>query len=385
MLIKITLCINYRNTKSSGYLTRKLSLLCNDNFISNTIDDCGSKHYIDLYVDCQKTLNRYNQRNYVVEENGKEVIKTINAKEDQDLIGTTIQLRSPITCALKHGKICKTCYGELWKYNMHKNVGLIAVLILTNQNTQLQLSAKHNLQASINKIEWGEKFLKYFTVNKEQIYLNEEFIDSKIKITIPEFIETDEFDDNLLFNTIIVEEFKKEPVSIDIPKNLILNEDVVGYSYSAKEEGNILNLKGVTENDVMFTYNMNNNELSASLNSIINLIESHSYIKSHTMSEIVNRFVQLLNDSPLIVHGVHVEIILRELCVIDDNNRLLFRDEPYEDDIDYPIVDIRRVTEAITRSQSLAKSLVYQEHYKQLTQIPDTYYKNEDSNIDVLF
>lgn len=381
------LCINKKNTKSSGYLTRKLSLLCIDNYIDDMVDDCGTKQYVYVMIDCQKTLDRYRYRNYVVKtKSGKTKIKTINPETDQHLIGKILKMRSPIKCALPHGKICKKCYGELWRYNKEKNVGLIGVLILTNQNTQLQLSAKHNLQANIDKINWGDNFLKYFSVNREQIYLNEEYIDTKINISIPEFMETDEFDEKLMFNVLRVEENKKDPVIIPLPRNLILNDELVSYSYSAKTETNTLNLKGISDSDPIFTYAMNNNELSASLNNIINLIESHNFIKSHTISEIVNRFIQLLNDSPLVVHGVHIEILIRELCKIKNNDRSLFR-KPIKkgDNEDGPIIDVRRVTDAIIKSESLAKSLVYQEQFRQFTQMPETYYKHEKSVLDTLF
>lgn len=391
------LCINYKNTKSSGYLTRKLSLLCIDNFIDEDIIDCGTKHYVNKYIDSEKTLDRLIHRNYVVRtKSGKEIIKTINPDEDKHLIGKTIRLRSPITCACKNGKICRTCYGELWKYNYDKNVGLLAVLILTNQNTQLQLSAKHNLQASIDKINWGDEFLKYFTINKEQIFLNEEYVGTKINIGIPEFLETDEFDDKYIFNTLVVEEPKGETVTISLPKNLILNDDIIDFSYSSTKEMNVLQVKNLTDSDALFTYTMNNNELSASLNNIINLIESHNYIKSHTISEILDRFAYLLNDSPLIVHLIHIEIILKELSVVHNNDRSLFK-IPVEDLVlddlevddefldDYPIIDMRRVTDAIINSNSFAKSLVYQEQFRQFTRMPETYYKKEKSLIDKLF
>lgn len=382
------LCINKKNTKSSGYLTRKLSLLTIDNYIDETVDDCGSKHYIEITIDCEKTLNRLNNRNYVVKtKSGKTKLKTINSQTDKHLIGKTLKFRSPITCALENGKICKACYGELWKYNFEKNVGLVGTLILTNQNTQLQLSAKHNLQANVNEIDWGEDFLRYFSVDKEQIFLNEEWQDTKLVVSVPEFIETDEFNDNNIFNTLIVEEpKKKDSVFINLPKNFVLNEDVVDFSFSNDKEVFILNLKNVGD-EAIFTYSMQNNELSASLNNIINLIESHSYIKSHNISEITNRFIMLLNDSPLIVHAVHIEILLKELCVVEKNDRTLFKKKPKADDEypDYPIIDTLRVTDAIVNSPSLAKSLVYQEQLRQFTQMPSTYYKKQTSTIDTLF
>lgn len=118
--------------------------------------------------------------------------------------------------------------------------------------------------------------------------------------------------------------------------------------------------------------------------------------KSHTTSEILDRFAYLLNDSPLIVHLIHIEIILKELSVVHNNDRSLFK-IPVEDLVlddlevddefldDYPIIDMRRVTDAIINSNSFAKSLVYQEQFRQFTRMPETYYKKEKSLIDKLF
>ena len=116
--------------RSSGYLNRKLGLLTSDCRIKdyNTNHDCGTKHTIPVFIDSQNTLNRFNNR-YIVDENGK--LKIIY-DTDKDLIGTTINLRSPITCAEENEQICPICYGRLSRVNKNKNIGTIATLILCN-------------------------------------------------------------------------------------------------------------------------------------------------------------------------------------------------------------------------------------------------------------
>lgn len=372
------LCINYKNTKKSGYLTRKLSEMTLDNYISLDIDDCGSIHTLETVINNQMTLDKLIYRNYVDE---NEDIHMIDPEMDTHLIGTTINLRSPCKCACSHGTICKTCYGGLWRYNIDKNVGIIGSLILTNQNTQLQLSAKHSLQASPDKIDWGEDFLQYFTVNKDQILLNVEN-DTKFNIVIPEFNDNEEiYDDSYTFDTFIISDGKNDICKIISPKSLLINEDIIDIEscYSGSKDQYIINCKDYEDTDVLFVYMMENNELVASLNSIIQLIETHAFIKDNPIDAVYNRFIMLLNDSPLIVHYVHIEIILKELCVIRDNNRSLFSTSE-----ESPITDILRVTDALVKNCAVAKSLAYQEQFKQLTQMTETYNKDEISILDQL-
>lgn len=75
----------------------------------------------------------------------------INAKKDTYLIGKTIYLYSPMTCAsAAHGHgICRRCYGELAYINRNIRPGKLASEILSAQLTQKQLSAKHLLETVI--------------------------------------------------------------------------------------------------------------------------------------------------------------------------------------------------------------------------------------------
>lgn len=378
------LIINFKNTKKSGYLTRKLTILMIDNYISHDIDDCGTKQTINAFIPNQKSLNKLVYRNYY---DSKGKLRHIDPTKDTHLIGKTIRLRSPARCALNGKYICKTCYGKLWKYNIGKNVGIIASLILNNQNTQTQLSAKHSITANLSKINWGDDFNKYFIIDKEKIMLNEKYCDNrKFNICIPEFHESDIFDSNYIFDRIVIEEFKKDPVTIDLPKSFIINEDVIPNiddKYKENKEMYVFNSSNIFSDDILFTYNMQNNELSSSLNSIINLIESHSFIKDNDLDAIYNKFISLLNESPLVIHSIHIEIILKELSMIDNDDRSLFK-KPKEKDSDYPILEFKRVTDAIINSPYVTKSYMYQEQSKQLTQMPETYTKRKESVLDIL-
>ena len=123
--------------RKSGYLTRKLSLALVDRYHDNNFHDCGTTHFLKYKVDHPKKVAMIaGQHYYDINDNGEAdtVLKTVK-KTDSFLIGKTIALRSPITCAGKH--VCKTCYGsELSEINRDLNTGLVAILLLTNPLTQ---------------------------------------------------------------------------------------------------------------------------------------------------------------------------------------------------------------------------------------------------------
>ena len=184
------LITNSQMVRRSGYLTRKLSLSMVDRFHDNNFQDCKTEHLVYFNVKDQDKLDQIEGRHYHEINDSREKIselKTIKTT-DTHLIGKTIGLRSPVTCAgEKH--VCKTCYGsELSEINRDLNTGLVAVLFLTNPLTQKLLSAKHLLTTKTEKVEWGELFLEKFNVNMNSIY----FSDDETTVVFSDEFEYDE-------------------------------------------------------------------------------------------------------------------------------------------------------------------------------------------------
>jgi len=95
--------------------------------LDSSNEDCDSKHFLPFEVtekNISRLEGRYDDQNIPIDVRNK------------DIIGSTIYIRTPITCAGKNG-ICKKCYGDLWKTNSEYHIGVVAVLILTNQITQM--------------------------------------------------------------------------------------------------------------------------------------------------------------------------------------------------------------------------------------------------------
>lgn len=120
------LITSHHQVRKSGYLTRKLSLLTIDQFINDT-KDCGSNFPLELEIKDKTTLKQLNGRFYYDDNDNLCSI----SENDTDLIGKTLRIRTPITCACQDG-ICETCYGKLSKINKEMNIGIIGTLLLTN-------------------------------------------------------------------------------------------------------------------------------------------------------------------------------------------------------------------------------------------------------------
>ncbi len=134
------------NTGTSGYLSRKLIMSMVNLELDKNVPDCGTTDYFKLYVKNEHNARMVVHRYHEVD-NKLEKITYDNYK---NIIGKTINLRSPIFC--KDHKLCKTCYGDLSEIINSRFVGVISAQALGETNTQMILRTFHTSGvASINK------------------------------------------------------------------------------------------------------------------------------------------------------------------------------------------------------------------------------------------
>jgi hypothetical protein len=120
----------------------------------------------------EKMLSFFRDRWYRMNPGG---VERIIKDDDYHLIGMTIYLRSPMTCA-SHAKgkgICYKCYGNLAYSLRHINPGKNAAESLTSILTQRLLSAKHLLRASVVAMDWEGSFKEWITVDGNTLRLND--------------------------------------------------------------------------------------------------------------------------------------------------------------------------------------------------------------------
>ena len=381
ILARKALITSHKRVKESGYLTRKLSLLLMDTFLSET-DDCGTDEYTEILIDSKNTAKRYNLRYFLNEEDG--TLERFDNKLHSHLIGETLKFRTPVKCKCKDGKVCRTCYGDLAHVNENIHIGILAVLELTEQLTQKLLSAKHLQTTSSDVIEWPKEMLDYFIVDKGSIYMDTEKEKSGANIVIDDdYMETDD-DNNLTINKFVIRGRLGNEIEIDSPMKLVFSSTIseLLQSNPVRDKDNkiVLSVKSLCNiDDAIFTFNLENNELSTSLQAIIDLIESADHLGITNIDEMTNKFIELLNEGSIGLNAVHAELILRELC--RDVDDLTKKPERYDDEEKYEIL---KVSDGIFNSPSSAVSLSF-EHLKKQIQSPELYFKDGVSILDDLY
>ena len=363
------LITNFTAVKDSGYLTRILSMLCLDTKLSDT-DQCNTAptNLPNVFVRDEFILNKYKNRNMW---NGTKYIKV---GTDSILIGQTIKVASPMTCSCEDG-ICKNCYGELYKTISSKklsdgrtikiNIGLIAVLLLTEVLTQSLLSTKHLLEAKTDEIEW-KGLNEYF-----EIFANDMMLNDNINLNTIQVLDTDD-DDNIVKLSISGVEFET-PVALILNKMfklVIVNEtddffkiEVNGDEFTDEE----------INNSCVFNFVIKNKELSDPLNKINSLLNSNK-IKDRDLDENINYMMELLDIVGFDISSEHIEVIMRELVKIDNRKDFECENPKYE--------FIGAKSKVL--QDSVTKSLLFERLETQLLNI-NTYYKlNEESLLDFL-
>lgn len=127
-------------TSAPGFLGRKLSTIAERIKLSKILD-CKTINYLKLKIADKDILESLSGRYYKTSLGEKKI-----SKSDKDLIGKTIQLRSPLYCKASDG-ICHKCYNVDYiksaKLNNGANIGLIASTGLTGNLVNLTLKKSH--------------------------------------------------------------------------------------------------------------------------------------------------------------------------------------------------------------------------------------------------
>jgi len=127
-------------TAKPGYLGRKLGVISERIKLSSTLD-CGSQNYLSLKIRDKDMLQSLAGKTY---RNKLGIL--VQLKEDDDVIGKTLQFRDSLYCKARDG-ICHTCYNKDYINKMKlvagDNIGLIASTSMTGTLVDLTLKKSH--------------------------------------------------------------------------------------------------------------------------------------------------------------------------------------------------------------------------------------------------
>ena len=395
------------NTSSSGNFARIMGINNIDTVLNTDLDyKCNTHNPIVITIDNSKILSMLTGRYYRTNPDG---IDYLIHPGDTFLIGKTIYLFSPMTCAsAAHGHgICKRCYGELAYINSNLKVGKFAVEQLTSQTTQKQLSAKHLLETVIEKINWNDNFNKFFYVdNVNMIYVNDNIeaghiiIDPNSIMDNTENTESDSdeednmessFSDSSQFTNYITSfvfedtNGKKYDIHSENMTEMFFSEDFIDYlkrlslASDRMYHIDIEDLINTLNDNALFYIQIINNDIDKNLKDIESLINKKDELIGLDKDSLLKKFINLIIKGKITIQSVHLECML--MNQIRSVHSKLKLPEWEHDNEEYQILSL---DQSLTNNPSVIISLLYKNLKSTLTN-PITYAKDESSRMDMFF
>lgn len=393
---RIAKILEKKNVGYSGAFARNLGL-SNQNTMAVHYDptyDCRTNNYVKVYIENAQMLNMYKHRYYKKSPTAA-ILRHISSKPDSnpndlELIGKTIYLRSPMTCAChKEGMICYKCYGDLAYNNSNINIGKIAAELVSSQLTQRLLSAKHLLEAKVKALQWVPAFNNFFELYFNMIQIKED-IDINLKkyhiIINEENLElvskTDDFDYNDYITSFSIETPNGELIDIyteNIDNIYITKEFRYIMDHNLKNGQYIINMDSVKDIP-LFIMDISNSELAETLENIKNIIDRDADIRvNKDYNEFNEKFVKNIIKGGIYVDAIHCEMIIsNQLKSIEDVTK--------EPDWNIPDVPYQMVTmhKALIENASITTSMLYEQLPKALIN-PRSFKKTSPSINDLYF
>lgn len=279
----------------------------------------------------KKMLKKFNNRYYKLNEDDE--LHLLNSDLDTHLIGETIYLRSPVTCALGD-HVCAKCFGRTagLNYDIADGVSGFESEEITKELEQNVLSSKHLLTTHSEVLEFNDNFDKYFVLSSGEVYPNIEENDSvddinQYAIYIPPntIDKVDTFDDETGYNTFIVgglfyvvnmETGERDEIKLkNEGKEIFITDEAL----TAMRKGKgYIKFKDISDDTQVFEMDILNNELTKPLYEMMALLNrNRKEGEPQTIDEVSQKFVELL-----VVSGIKASSLAGE-CII---NRLVRSD-----------------------------------------------------------
>lgn len=393
---RIAQILTKENVGTSGYFARQLGLNNLDTTLHQDPDyDCHTRNFVEVTIKDERVLNMLKNRYYRMTPNG---VDHLIKKNQTELIGKTILLRSPITCAsaARGEGICYKCYGDLAYVNNIISPGRYATEILSAKLTQRLLSAKHLLETAIRKLNWCPEFNNYFNIEINCITLEFDGKLSQYSLIIdPDDIDLENEDSEIIndsednYNEYITQFAVKTPQGDEIP----IHTENYDKIYISNSLNDIIRKKSNAENgrfDISFTsltdmplffIILHNNDLQKALDDVKDTIDKTSITcaKGMTKDKLLDRFISTIIASNLNIDSVHLEVLL--MNQIKNVNDVLEKPNWLYPNEDYQILTLKQ---ALERNSNVVISMLNQKLEQQFVN-PLTFKKHGASFVDLFF
>lgn len=323
-----SLVMNKKVMGNAGYFGKIVTLLARTLSMTTRVADCGSKHLVQYTVKSKKHLKKLIGKYYKLSYDDFDY--KVVSKDDKDLIGKKIYVRSAVTCCLGD-HVCPRCVGRTSINNFDIAEGLSAfeseeVTKVVNQSI---LSTKHLLTTNSEVIEFNKEFYDFFTINTGEInpvINNNEHIsnieDYAIYIAPEDIRKMEEQDYDSLYNTYIptgrfyvrnVKDPTKEDILIQCEgeKEIFLSEITLDLMKKGK---GLIYFKDIDDDVKLFEMVILNQELTRPLYALMELLnKKRNPDDGENIDTISQEFLDLLIESGIEANVVASELILNRL------------------------------------------------------------------------
>lgn len=385
------------NVGTSGSFARLLEINNIDTFLHPDPDfSCNTRNFEEVYIFSDMWLKIYDMRYYRLNPDG--IDYCIDYKRDKHLIGKTIYMRSPMTCAsYAHGQgICRKCYGEMYHVIKDINPGKIAAELLSAVYTQMLLSAKHLLESAVIALKWSEGFDNFFEVNMNLISIAEGVETKGYRMVVRNIEYEEDYDDTIgdavgvgygeyiTSFDIVASNGKTTSIYTADADQLYLTEDLnrLLNSKKAKEldDGSIsIDLSHVAALPAAFIIKIKNKELSRTLERSKHIINKKDVTSMYDRHQIIREFITTNLEGGLNVNAVHLEVLFANQMRDPDN--LLEIPNWSIPNVPYKILTLDG---ALTNNASITIALEYQKTARTLIS-PLSSKKIKPSRMDLFF
>lgn len=340
------------NLPRSGFLSRKINRLTSDIDINYNVKDCGNTKYLNYFIENADYLDMIDGKYMLDEKTGK--LRVVSYEKDKDLIGTTIKLRTFITCNCKDG-VCTTCVGTVSTRLKGTRLGTLPPIKCINPMSQKALSAKHDLGTKSIDIT-NETLSKYFYSDGMDFFLKPEYSSQRdlylviqsdsVEDLINSNVDTsdDEVDTVIALDYIAVRdhgidyEIENEGMRIALSDELLANKKL--FTEDEDNSDNILIPLNKIESveDPLFYAILDTEEISKYLNQLIGTIDRNTVSRYQTYEELMSAMIRIIYESGFVDNIIHFESIAKSMIRSKDNKTR--KPDWSQDNVEYQILKI---------------------------------------------
>jgi hypothetical protein len=343
------------NVPLSGLLSREVNRLTSHIYINYNTKDCGTHHTLRYEVKNEDYLDMIVDKYYYDEHHNLKVVKPY----DTQLIGKTLQLRSIICCASKHG-VCRTCVGEVHKRLIGTRIGCLPPIKAVNPLSKKTMAAKHDTTTKSIEIS-NETLKKYFYHDGADFYINPEYADSRqLFIVINQDdveellyssnldLEDDTIDTRIQLSYVAIRDKGIDYLLENEGMRIALSEDTIlqkNYFIDDPDDSDyvLIPINKLDSANPIFSIILDTEEISKYLNQFIGIVDRKSVSKFKTYDNLIEEMNNICYEAGFKNEIIHFESIVHSMIrSIDD---ITLRPDFSKDDVPYQILRISSAIE----------------------------------------